>query len=124
METLRATIKGVMPAVERSIASEMPDIFGIILSEHTVAVFSCYEVNGKVKTPLLGITPLLNEPNDDLSAAAHMAFLADMLPRDFRKQLQQSIFIVGSNCSISFMEIDVMCQIFVVFTHVLCFSIG
>ncbi|KAF1788456.1 Ribonuclease H-like domain [Phytophthora cactorum] len=98
---------GVVLAVERSIASEMPDIFGLILdgwthlSEHYLAVFACYEVNGKVKTPLLCMAPLLNEPDDDLSAVAHMEFLANMLPRDFGKQLQQCVFIVGDNCSVN-----------------------
>ncbi|RAW19746.1 hypothetical protein PC110_g23812, partial [Phytophthora cactorum] len=53
VETLRATMEGVVLAVERSIASEMPDIFGLILDEwthlfeHYLAVFACYEVNGK-----------------------------------------------------------------------------
>ncbi|KAF1792863.1 Ribonuclease H-like domain [Phytophthora cactorum] len=95
VETLRATMEGVVLAVERSIASEMPDIFGLILDEwthlfeHYLAVFACYEVNGKVKTPLLCMAPLLNEPDDDLSVVTHMEFLANMLPRDFGKQLQQ-----------------------------------
>ncbi|KAG3044645.1 hypothetical protein PC121_g21778 [Phytophthora cactorum] len=107
VETLRATMEGVVLAVERSIASEMPDIFGLILdgwthlSEHYLAVFACYEVNGKVKTPLLCMASLLNEPDDDLSAVAHMEFLANMLPRDFGKQLQQCVFIVGDNCSVN-----------------------
>ncbi|KAG2768914.1 hypothetical protein PC116_g7918 [Phytophthora cactorum] len=100
-------MEGAVLAVERSIVSEMPDIFGLILdgwthlSEHYLAVFACYEVNGKVKTPLLCMAPLLNEPDDDLSAVAHMEFLANMLPRDFGKQLQQCVFIVGDNCSVN-----------------------
>jgi hypothetical protein len=57
-------------------------------------------VNGKVKTPLLCMTPLLNEPNDDLSAVAHREFLANLLPRDFSKQVQQCVFIGGDNCSV------------------------
>ncbi|KAG3013890.1 hypothetical protein PC120_g13026 [Phytophthora cactorum] len=107
VETLRATMEGVVLAVERSITSEMPDIFGLILDEwthlfeHYLAVFACYEVNGKVKTPLLCMAPLLNEPDDDLSVVTHMEFLANMLPRDFGKQLQQCVFIVGDNCSVN-----------------------
>ncbi|ETI47813.1 hypothetical protein F443_08087 [Phytophthora nicotianae P1569] len=67
IETLRSTMEGITLAVERSIVSEMPEIFGLILdgwthlSEHYIAVFACYEVNGE--------------------------FLANMLPRDFGKQL-------------------------------------
>ncbi|ETP17589.1 hypothetical protein F441_08058 [Phytophthora nicotianae CJ01A1] len=51
-QDLRSTMEGIALAVERSIASEMPEIFGLILdgwthlSEHYIAVFACYEVNG------------------------------------------------------------------------------
>ncbi|KAF1790877.1 hypothetical protein GQ600_23815 [Phytophthora cactorum] len=54
-ERLRAGMDGVVMAVERSIASELPASFGIMLdgwthaSEHYVAVFACYEVNGSLK---------------------------------------------------------------------------
>ncbi|ETK79296.1 hypothetical protein L915_14829 [Phytophthora nicotianae] len=107
IETLRSTMNGVTVAVERSIASEMPKIFGLILdgwthlSEHYIAVFACYEVNGQVKTPILCMTPLMNEPDDDLSAVAHREFLANMLSRDFGKQLDQCVFLVGDNCSVN-----------------------
>ncbi|RAW19919.1 hypothetical protein PC110_g23639 [Phytophthora cactorum] len=91
-------------AVERSIASELPASFGIMLdgwthaSEHYVAVFACHEINGSLKTPLLSMAPLLNEANDDLSDESHLDFLATMLPRDFGVQLVQCRFIVGDNC--------------------------
>ncbi|KAF1789421.1 Ribonuclease H-like domain [Phytophthora cactorum] len=70
-------------------------------SEHYVAVFACYEVNGSLKTPLLSMAPLLNEANDDLSAESHLDFLATMQPRDFGVQLEQYRFIVGDNCSVN-----------------------
>ncbi|KAG3110362.1 hypothetical protein PI125_g10097 [Phytophthora idaei] len=47
---------GVVVAVERSIASELPSRFGIMLDgwtnafEHYIAVFACYEVNGSLKS--------------------------------------------------------------------------
>ncbi|KAG6589321.1 GTP-dependent nucleic acid-binding protein engD [Phytophthora cinnamomi] len=47
------------------------------------------------------MAPLLNEKDDGLSAAAHRGFLADMLPRDFGKQLNQCVFISGDNCSVN-----------------------
>ncbi|KAG6580253.1 GTP-dependent nucleic acid-binding protein engD [Phytophthora cinnamomi] len=103
VETLRATMEGVVLALERSIASEMPDSFGLILdgwthmSEHYLAVFACYEVDGKVKGPLLCMAPLLNEEDDGLSTAAHREFLADMLPRDFGTQLDQCVFFPVTN---------------------------
>ncbi|KAG6974694.1 hypothetical protein JG687_00000251, partial [Phytophthora cactorum] len=97
----------VAVAVERAIASELPGRFGLILdawthsSEHYHAVFGCYKIGGKVKMPLLCMAPLLNKPNDDLSAVAHREFLAEMLPRDFGRQLYQCVFIVGDNCSVN-----------------------
>ncbi|KAJ8571378.1 hypothetical protein ON010_g5458 [Phytophthora cinnamomi] len=63
---------GVVLAVERSIAAEIPARFGSLLdgwthaSEHYIAVFVCYEVNGCLKTPLPGIAPLLDAQDDDL----------------------------------------------------------
>ncbi|KAE8907904.1 hypothetical protein PF003_g8640 [Phytophthora fragariae] len=50
---------GVMVAIERKIAAELPARFGIMLdgwthaSEHYLAVFACYEVNTRQKTTLL-----------------------------------------------------------------------
>ncbi|KAG3234286.1 hypothetical protein PI124_g20658 [Phytophthora idaei] len=107
VETLRAPMEGVAVAVERSIASEMPGRVGLILDgwthscEHYLAIFACYEVNGKVNPSLLCMAPLLNELDDDLSAAANREFLADMLLRDFGKQLQQCIYLVVDNCSVN-----------------------
>ncbi|KAF1785477.1 hypothetical protein GQ600_16032 [Phytophthora cactorum] len=85
-ERLRAGMDGVVMAVERSIASELPQASGLLLdgwthaSEHYVAVFVCYEVNGNLKTPLLSMALLLNEANNDLSAESHLDFLATLLP--------------------------------------------
>ncbi|GMF43942.1 unnamed protein product [Phytophthora fragariaefolia] len=92
-------------AVELSIASEMPNRFGLIFdgwthsSEHYIAVYACYEVDGMETTPLLCMAPLLEE--EDLSARGHMEFLATMLPRDFGKQLDQCCFLVAGNYSVN-----------------------
>ncbi|KAG3138350.1 hypothetical protein PC129_g17385 [Phytophthora cactorum] len=106
-ERLRAGMDGVVMAVERSIASELPASFGIMLdgwthaSEHYVAVFACYEVNGSLKTPLLSMALLLNEANNDLYAESHLDFLVTILPRDFGVHLVQCRFIVGDNGSVN-----------------------
>ncbi|KAF1787098.1 hypothetical protein GQ600_26562 [Phytophthora cactorum] len=106
-ETLRAAMARVAVVVERAIASELPECIGLILdawthsSEHYLAVFGCYEIGGKVNMPLLCMASLLNEPNDDLSAVAHREFIAEILPRDFGRQLYQCVFIVGDNCSVN-----------------------
>ncbi|KAG4245128.1 hypothetical protein PC116_g7076 [Phytophthora cactorum] len=63
--------------------------------------FACYEVGGVMKIPLLCIAPLLNEPDEDLSARGHYEFLAGMLPRDFGKQLSDCLFVVGDNCAVN-----------------------
>ncbi|POM62988.1 hypothetical protein PHPALM_27785 [Phytophthora palmivora] len=92
--------------VERSIAAELPDRFGLLFDgwthayEHFVAVFACYEIDGVLKPPLLA--PLLETlDDDDLSARGHMEFLANMLPRDFGKQFSQCLFLVADNCAVN-----------------------
>ncbi|KAK1938923.1 hypothetical protein P3T76_008998 [Phytophthora citrophthora] len=50
-------MEGVTRIVERLIAAEMAASFGLIFdgwshaSEHFIAVFACYEVDGVMKTP-------------------------------------------------------------------------
>ncbi|EGZ29832.1 hypothetical protein PHYSODRAFT_284516 [Phytophthora sojae] len=106
-ETLRAGMDGVVVAVERSIASELPARFGIMLdgwthaSEHYIAVFACYEVTGCPKTTLLSMAPLLDALDDDLSAQGHLEFLATTLPRDYGVQLAQCRFLVADNCALN-----------------------
>ncbi|KAE8899187.1 hypothetical protein PF003_g16798 [Phytophthora fragariae] len=98
---------GVMVAIERKIAAELPARFGIMLdgwthaSEHYLAVFVCYEVNTRQKTTLLCMAPLLEAEDDDLTARGHREFLATMLPRDYGVQLEQCRFVVGDNCSVN-----------------------
>ncbi|KAG6962144.1 hypothetical protein JG688_00008759 [Phytophthora aleatoria] len=70
-------------------------------SEHFVAVFACYEVDGVMKTPFPCMASPLNEPDSDLSACGHYEFLAGMLPRDFGKQLGDCLFVVGDNCAVN-----------------------
>lgn len=107
VETLVSGMSSVTRAVERGIAEEIPDLFGLIFdgwshaSDHYIAVYARYEVDGVVKTPLLCMAPLLNEEEEDLSARGHMEFLATMLPRDYGKQLGQCCFLVGDNCSVN-----------------------
>ncbi|KAG6976227.1 hypothetical protein JG688_00001584 [Phytophthora aleatoria] len=75
--------------VERYISAKILERHGLILdgwshaSEHFVAVFACYEVDGVMKTPLLCMAPLPNKPDEDLSARGHYELLAGMLSRDY-----------------------------------------
>ncbi|KAG2918675.1 hypothetical protein PC110_g18001 [Phytophthora cactorum] len=106
VETFRATM-GVTRLVEAAIGDELPDGFGLMLdgwshaSEHYVAVFAWYEPDGVAKTVLLSMAPIINEPDEDLSARTHRGVLAGMLERDFRKQLSCCKYFVGDNCSVN-----------------------
>ncbi|KAG2840055.1 hypothetical protein PC129_g3290 [Phytophthora cactorum] len=107
MQTLRRVLEAVTRAVERSIAAEMPERFGLVFdgwsnaSEHYVAVFAWYEVADEVRCPLLCMAPLVNEESDDLSAATHRTFLSEVLLRDYNKRLELCRFLVGDNCSVN-----------------------
>ncbi|GMF47663.1 unnamed protein product [Phytophthora fragariaefolia] len=85
----------------------MPARFGLIFdgwshaSEHFIAVFAYYEVDGVMKSPLMCMTPLLDTLDEDLSARGHYEFLADMLPRDIGKQITDCLFLVGDNCAVN-----------------------
>ncbi|ETN02273.1 hypothetical protein PPTG_16521 [Phytophthora nicotianae INRA-310] len=89
VETLVSGMGSLARSVERVIAAEMPDRFGLIFdgmthaSEHYIAVYARYEVDGVAKTPLLCMAPLLSDEEEDLSARGHMEFLATMLPRGY-----------------------------------------
>ncbi|KAG6578275.1 uncharacterized protein IUM83_16529 [Phytophthora cinnamomi] len=105
--TLRRIMEAVTRSVERAIAVEMPERFGIIVdgwihdSEHYIAVFACCEVDGGIRCPLFCMAPLVNEETDDFSAASHQAFLATMLARDYQKRPEQVLFLVGDNCGVN-----------------------
>ncbi|POM81029.1 LOW QUALITY PROTEIN: Hypothetical protein PHPALM_1062 [Phytophthora palmivora] len=96
VETLRRTMETVTRSVERSVAAEIPEKFGLIFdgwshhSEHYVAVFACYE--GSAFPPALHAL-LVSDETVDFSAASHQAFLASMLARDYQKSLEQCIFL-------------------------------
>ncbi|KAG6606563.1 uncharacterized protein IUM83_14307 [Phytophthora cinnamomi] len=84
VETLVGAMDSLTRVVERSIAAELPDRFGLLLdgwthaSEHFIAVFAFHEIGGVRKTPLLSMAPLLGALDDDLSARGHLVFLANM----------------------------------------------
>ncbi|POM60379.1 LOW QUALITY PROTEIN: hypothetical protein PHPALM_30778 [Phytophthora palmivora] len=104
VETLLRAMEGVTRIAEHLITAEMLTIFGLIFdgwshaSGRFIAVFACYEVDCVMKTPLL---PLLDTLDEDLSARGHYEFLADMLPRDFGKQITGCLFLVDDNCAVN-----------------------
>ncbi|ETM98339.1 hypothetical protein PPTG_24649, partial [Phytophthora nicotianae INRA-310] len=81
-ETITCDMENVTKAVERRIGDELPEKIGIVLdgvtpgSEHYLAVFACYELNGVRQASRLCIAPIINGPDDSLNAESHMAALS------------------------------------------------
>lgn len=77
METLCALLEGVTRSVKAAIAAELSDAFGLMFdgwthsSEHFAAVCAYYKNGGAAKTALLSMAPVMNEPDEDLSARTH-----------------------------------------------------
>ncbi|KAF1788603.1 Ribonuclease H-like domain [Phytophthora cactorum] len=96
--TMRDNILHVAEEVEDKVAQDMPDNFGIIFdgwsndSEHYLAVFPTYEVDGLVKTPLLSMAPIVNEPDDNLKAESHHSALESVLAV-FGKEVVHCLFL-------------------------------
>ncbi|RLN87608.1 hypothetical protein BBJ28_00017353 [Nothophytophthora sp. Chile5] len=67
VETLRSAMNSVTHAMEAKIRDEMPEQFGLVIdgwfhaSEHCLAVFACYEIDGIDQYPLLAMAPLIND---------------------------------------------------------------
>jgi hypothetical protein len=106
VDTLRCNIESVTRAVLTIVGEEMPDLFGLMLdgwsngSEQYLAVFGCYLVGGERRHPLLSMTPVVQEADDDHSADTHLRAIATFLPF-FGKTLSQCLFIVGDNCGVN-----------------------
>ncbi|OWY95877.1 hypothetical protein PHMEG_00034003 [Phytophthora megakarya] len=88
-ETLYDGVESVTRHVESAIKADMLKRYGLIIdgwsfnSEHYLAVFACYEKAGVAQYPLLAMASLVNAPTEDHSAATHLAFLREMLLRDY-----------------------------------------
>ncbi|POM58232.1 Hypothetical protein PHPALM_37149, partial [Phytophthora palmivora] len=85
-EILGRDMENVTKAVEKNIGAVLPDKFGAILdewthgTEHYMAVYACFELNGVRHCPLLSLAPIINGPDDSLNAESHVAALAAFLP--------------------------------------------
>ncbi|KAF1778438.1 hypothetical protein GQ600_25919 [Phytophthora cactorum] len=104
-ERLRNGMQSVVRFIMSVVAAEMPAKFGLMLdgcsfdSEHYIAVYGCYNPNGKAQYPLLAMAPLVAGPSSDHSAACHVAFQREILMRDYSKRLGHCLFVVGENCA-------------------------
>jgi hypothetical protein len=99
-------MENVTKAVEKNIGAILPGKFGVVVdnwtrgSEHYMAVFACFELNGVRHCPLLSLAPVINGPDDRLNAEGYMAALAAFLPF-FGKDLTNVIFLVKDNCAMN-----------------------
>ncbi|EGZ09552.1 hypothetical protein PHYSODRAFT_254669 [Phytophthora sojae] len=106
VETLKALMEAVAQSVGLDIAAELLDRFWLMLdgwsyaSVYCVAVFIYYEINGVAQYALLSMAPIIQEPDDDLSARTHRDFLAGLLD-GFGKTLSGCVFLVADNCSVN-----------------------
>ncbi|RAW22335.1 hypothetical protein PC110_g21225 [Phytophthora cactorum] len=104
-EQLRNGIQSVVRFIVGGVAAEMPAKFGLMLdgfsfdSEHYITVYGCYNFNGKAQYSLLAMAPLVADPSTDRSVASHVAFLREMLTRDYSKRLDDCLLVVRDNCT-------------------------
>ena len=91
-------------AVQTEIAAELPPHFGLTFdgwsdgSTHYCAILALYEVDGVRKTPLLAMSPLIDE--DRLDADAHVAFI-DATLEVFGRDRESVGFLVADNCAVN-----------------------
>ncbi|ETI39296.1 hypothetical protein F443_15115 [Phytophthora nicotianae P1569] len=86
VETLTATMEAVTKAVEKKLGASMPEHFGLILdgwthkTEHYMAVYGCFETASGPQYLLLSLAPVMDEPDDHLSADGHLTAIKRFLP--------------------------------------------
>ena len=102
VKTLQQTMETLALAVETKIVKEIPDIFGICIdgwtngSRHFCAIFATYAIDGTCFTPLLAMSPLLDE--DSLDADAHVDFI-DATLAQFGEDKTSIAFLTANNCA-------------------------
>ncbi|ETI44632.1 hypothetical protein F443_10683 [Phytophthora nicotianae P1569] len=106
VETLTATMEAVTKAVEKKLGASMPEHFGLILvgwthkTEHYMAVYGCFETASSPQYPLLSLGPVMDEPDDHLSADGHLTAIKRFLPF-FGKSISGCLFLVVDNCTVN-----------------------
>jgi hypothetical protein len=104
-ETIKKYLLLVTENVEKRIADDLPDKFGVIIdgwkdgTTHYIAVFASYsDANGEGQYPLLSIAPPYDE--ESFTAETHKAFIIDVLEM-YGKGLQNLIYLVGDNAPVN-----------------------
>jgi len=104
-ETIKKYLLLVTENVEKRIADDLPDKFGIIIdgwkdgTTHYIAIFASYsDVNGVGQYPLLSIAPPYDEQS--FTAETHKAFIIDVLEL-YDKGLSSLVYLVGDNAPVN-----------------------
>eukprot|EP00171_Calliarthron_tuberculosum_P022099 IDg22099t1 len=103
-KSVRKYILSMVPLVERAVAAEMPEKFGLLFdgwsdgSVHFVAIFATYLACDEYQETLIAFSPLLQE--DDMSAARHLEFIKASL-EVYDRSLENVIAFVSDNCSVN-----------------------
>ena len=91
--------------MEKRIADDLPDKFGIIIdgwkdgTTHYIAIFASYsDVNDEGQYPLLSISPPYDEQS--FTAETHKAFIIDVLEL-YGKGLSSLAYLVGDNAPVN-----------------------
>lgn len=106
VDALLTNMEGVTKVVETTIGRDMPSDFGLILddcsfgTEQYLGVYACYETSSGPQYPLLSIAPVMDEPDDNLTAEGHLRAIDRFLPF-FGKTIQGVRFLVGDNCAVN-----------------------
>ena len=100
-KTLRKCILSLTPHVEKWIAHQLPERFGLLFDGrtlfHYVALFATYvDESNNMKEYLLSLAPLIND--EELGAQQHIEFIGAMLLL-YSKSLSSVLVLVGDNCN-------------------------
>lgn len=104
-ETLKKYLFLVTENVEKRIANDLPDKFGIIIdgwkdgTTHYIAIFASYSnANDEGQYPLLAIAPPYDEQS--FTAETHKAYIIDVLEL-YGKGLSSLVYLVGDNAPVN-----------------------
>jgi hypothetical protein len=104
-ETVKKYLVLVTESVEKRIADDLPEKFGIVIdgwsdgTTHYIAVFASYlDAKGEGQYPLLSIAPPYDEQS--FTAETHKAFIIDVLEL-YGKGSSSLVYLVGDNAPVN-----------------------
>jgi hypothetical protein len=100
-KAVKACMGGIAAEVGKLLRNELGTLFGLMFDGwshagvHYVALYAVYVLNGKLRLPLLGISPLADGTQ---TAVAHIELFENLLDV-YEKTKDMVAFLVGDNCS-------------------------